>query len=202
MNGAGLTEVQRELEPSGLIFKDTVYMTVQYSDQDVEGIDESDLKPYFYTDDLTGSSAGAFGGSIKVISQDTLANTITFSMPHFSMFRLASGMIASPVKLRPVLVSGGSGLKTVRNSYGMPVTIAFSVGAEDAGSGAEIEIYNSNGQLVKRLLNRKFVPGLHSVVWDGSSGKRGRAGSGSYIVRLSVGEKNFYKNVVILHKGN
>jgi len=64
-----------------------------------------------------------------------------------------------------------------------------------------IEIFNSTGRLVRRLVdNRTMNPGYNSVFWDGMDGENRLCTSGIYIVKIHGEGKEQIKTVAILNK--
>jgi len=51
-------------------------------------------------------------------------------------------------------------------------------------------VYDVTGRVVKRLVDRSFGAGFHSVMWDGRDGSGNDASSGVYIVK--VGSSGMY----------
>ncbi|MBC8179948.1 T9SS type A sorting domain-containing protein [candidate division KSB1 bacterium] len=54
----------------------------------------------------------------------------------------------------------------------------------------ELIVYNVLGQKVKNIVNRKFQPGVHHVVWDGTNDKNMRVSSGTYIFLIFAKSNN------------
>jgi len=52
-----------------------------------------------------------------------------------------------------------------------------------------LEVYNSNGQLVNRLLDAEVRAGTHEVRWDGSNNSGKRVAEGMYFYRLQAGNE-------------
>ncbi len=197
ISGGGLLEVQKKLSPSGLVFKDTVYMTVQYKDQDVKGINEMTLVPFFYFDSDTGT--GRLGDSMIVVSRDTAANTITFSIPHFSLFRMVSktGNIAIRVDDNRHRVATHLSLRTLAHQYAQ---LSFVLNAQDAKEHISLHIFDIKGRVIKTLVSGVLGAGKHSVQWDGTGNAQRQLGSGFYVFVLTIGKKRtLYTHMVLTH---
>ncbi|MBF0433068.1 MAG: hypothetical protein HQK83_17450 [Fibrobacteria bacterium] len=61
-----------------------------------------------------------------------------------------------------------------------------------------LDIFASNGRLVRRYNKRLFEVGSHSFVWDGRDDDENILSAGQYFVRVSVGGRVFIKNLVML----
>ncbi len=69
------------------------------------------------------------------------------------------------------------------NPFNPGTTIRFSLSREGTVS---VDIYNTLGQKIRVLLNRRVSPGEYSVVWDGTDERHSQQPSGIYILRLSL----------------
>jgi hypothetical protein len=61
-----------------------------------------------------------------------------------------------------------------------------------------IRIYNTAGQLVNNLLDAELTKGNHSFVWDGKDNNGRKVSSGTYMLRIELGEQISQKAVVIV----
>ena len=89
-DGLTLTDVLFELEPSGVTFELGVFVTVDYSEDDLNGVAEQTLTALYY--DEGASAWSAFG--IETDSLDTDTNTLVFTTDHFTVFALAGELTA------------------------------------------------------------------------------------------------------------
>ncbi|MDD4146935.1 MAG: M14 family zinc carboxypeptidase [Candidatus Cloacimonetes bacterium] len=80
------------------------------------------------------------------------------------------------------------------NPFNPSTTISFSL--PDAGP-ASLKIYNTKGQLVRRLLDTNLNPGTHSLVWDGMDTNSNAVGSGIYLYRLKTGKQTICRKMVL-----
>ena len=197
ISNGGLLEVQKKLEPSGVVFKDTVYMTVQYKDQDVEGLEEIKIIPYFYFDSDTGT--GVLGDTMIVIDRDTAANTIVFALPHFSMFRLATGKASIGIIPSEGINVNRTQFVSITKPGKFCTFLSFYVSQNDAKKEIVLRIFDLKGRIVRTLIKGVVGKGHHTVQWD-SRGNAGKIlGNGFYILNLKVGNKsNCYKNIFIV----
>lgn len=67
------------------------------------------------------------------------------------------------------------------NPFNPRTTISFETARQ---SRVAIEIYDVRGRLVRRLADRMFVVGRHTVVWDGKDSRGAEPASGIYFTRL------------------
>jgi hypothetical protein len=89
-----------------------------------------------------------------------------------------------------------SGLTSVwPNPMRTTLSINFSLCRPDR---VAIEIYSCNGSLVKRLINKTTEAGVHTVVWNGRDKAGRRAGAGLYILRTTLGNKIYQRQIAIM----
>lgn len=61
-----------------------------------------------------------------------------------------------------------------------------------------IEIYSLRGQLVKRLANEMKEAGLYKLLWNGTDSSGHKAPTGSYLMKLSIGDKIYKKMLAVI----
>jgi hypothetical protein len=61
-----------------------------------------------------------------------------------------------------------------------------------------ISIFNSVGQKITDLLQKKLSPGDYKINWNGTDENGIKVSSGIYIIKLNTGIKSFSKNVVLI----
>jgi hypothetical protein len=88
------------------------------------------------------------------------------------------------------------------NPFNPTTTIRFSVGLP-AGAGpalvpVRLELFDAAGRSVAVLADRPMAPGEYAVSWNGVGARGGRASSGVYFARLTVGDEVFAKKMVVL----
>ena len=192
-----LTDIQRVLTPAGLTFNDSVKLICQYQDQDVEGLDEKILNPYFYEDDSLGT--GNLGNAMKVVDRDTAANTITFTIPHFSMFRIAAKNDGAPIVRKSLLDGQKTRLLSISQSANASTILRMYVSPADATRPLSLRIYDCKGRLVQTLPHMSAVHGVCRIRWDNRSASGRILGNGLYILNLSVGDqKRGTKEIMIV----
>lgn len=80
------------------------------------------------------------------------------------------------------------------NPFNPSTTISYSV--KDP-SMVNLAIYNLRGQIVKNLSNESKQPGNYRLIWDGSSDNGQRVASGTYIVRLRIGDQAHSRRIIL-----
>ncbi len=85
-------------------------------------------------------------------------------------------------------IPGSFSLHSYPNPFGPHTEILFSA-PEHYGRTleAEMTIYNSIGQVVKRLAKGTFLPGRNSIIWDGKDDLGSELPSGAYFCILKTG---------------
>ncbi len=81
------------------------------------------------------------------------------------------------------------------NPFNPETTISFELAEPDLVS---IEIFNTRGQKIRRLLNKHYGTGQHNVAWDGCD-EQGRAvSSGVYFYRMQTAQKSLSRKMLLL----
>ena len=81
------------------------------------------------------------------------------------------------------------------NPFNPETTISFNIPAATNGS---LNVYNVKGQLVKTLVNGPLAFGSHSFVWNGTDNNGSAVSSGVYYYRLTAGNHNETKKMVLV----
>ncbi|KAA0231751.1 T9SS C-terminal target domain-containing protein [candidate division KSB1 bacterium] len=61
-----------------------------------------------------------------------------------------------------------------------------------------LSIFNTNGQLVKKLAAGEMGPGRHNLVWDATDARGQRVASGVYLYVLKAGEFVAQRKLVLM----
>lgn len=61
-----------------------------------------------------------------------------------------------------------------------------------------LQIFNSNGQMVKTLINAELAPGLHNITWNGRDQQGQRMSSGLYFYLLKTEFGNLTRKMLLL----
>jgi subtilisin family serine protease len=83
------------------------------------------------------------------------------------------------------------------NPFNPVTTIEFGIPANYKG-GAELRIYNVNGELVRTLFEGAVTPGIHAYHWDGTNEYGRKVTSGIYFCRFICGNERMTKKMVLL----
>ncbi len=81
------------------------------------------------------------------------------------------------------------------NPFNPTVKIPYTL--KEAGN-VEFAIYNSRGQLVRRLNTGEKASGAHNEVWDGRDNSGQPCATGVYHFRMTVGSETYYRKAVLL----
>lgn len=73
--------VVRDFGPDGTTFSPPITVTINYTDQEIAGLDEANLVLYRFNE-----LSGIFDIPVTVVARDLVNNTITFETDHFSVF--------------------------------------------------------------------------------------------------------------------
>ncbi len=77
----------------------------------------------------------------------------------------------------------------LKNAYPNPFNPSTSISFDLASpENVIIDIYNIKGQLVKRLVNKDYDKGNHSIIWNGRDNNGVNCGTGVYFYRMSAGK--------------
>ena len=158
------------------------------------GLTSDDLWVYFYSD-----SAGLDSAGISNIVVDSANHKIYAEVSHFSDVVIAPKGCVCPA--------------AVENSYNVPAQyrlsanypnpfnpetiIPFTIGGSEA-QRIRLAIYNLVGQEIRRLADRLYSPGVHSVRWDGKDNAGRLLASGIYIYRFETKTFTQSRRMVLL----
>ncbi len=81
------------------------------------------------------------------------------------------------------------------NPFNPTTRISFSVPFEGK---VNLSVYNTKGQLVKTLINRRIIPGSHIVNWDGQDNAGKQVASGVYFYKLKTHDSDISKKMLLL----
>ena len=103
--------------------------------------------------------------------------------------------IDSPSAVGEEVAEGKPGI-TFQNPYptGSPIVLRASAD----GTGAHVDIYNVQGQLVRTLLNEAIGKAGRQVAWDARSDGGARLGAGTYFVRAQIGPLRVNRTLLLL----
>lgn len=81
------------------------------------------------------------------------------------------------------------------NPFNPQTTLSFST---DNGGQITIDVFNTLGRKVKRILEANLPPGNHTVIWDTKDESGHQVSSGIYLYRLQVGDESSAKKMVLI----
>ncbi len=81
------------------------------------------------------------------------------------------------------------------NPFNPSTTISFDL-SKDAF--VNLSIFNAKGQKISTLINQYLVKDHHQIKWNGQDEQQNSLGSGIYFYKLSVGEKQIIKKMLLL----
>jgi hypothetical protein len=92
--------------------------------------------------------------------------------------------------------SGAEGIESYNfpNPFNPSTTISYTI---DNPNEVLIQIFNSNGQHIRTLLNEYQSAGTHSVFWDGRDKDGNILPSGIYFYRIKAGNQEFSKKMIL-----
>jgi flagellar hook assembly protein FlgD len=82
------------------------------------------------------------------------------------------------------------------NPFNPVTSVEFDV--PDEGGPLNISVFDVAGRLVTTLYSGHHEPGTHSVTWDGRDTRGRSVASGIYFARLSAGEFQASRKMVLL----
>jgi len=134
-----------------------------------------------------GEDFGSLGGSVGAIGDyngdgvDDFVMTTNGTPPVFHLYIFAGNRDWEVgVKEKPIPKSYELSLEAYPNPFNSETTISFVLSIQE---DVRLSIYDTQGRLVERLLNRRMPNCVHTVRWSGE-GK-----SGIYFALLEVGEE-------------
>jgi hypothetical protein len=118
-----------------------------------------------------------------------------YGIVDFDPFNITSAVgEAAPASAQPAVGLLGN----YPNPISPSTTIQFNLGETSGGERALLGIYTVRGRLVRKLVDDRLGPGLHTVEWNGIDEEGRRVSSGSYLCRLAVGTRVYRRQVVLL----
>ncbi|RPI00022.1 MAG: T9SS C-terminal target domain-containing protein [Calditrichaeota bacterium] len=97
------------------------------------------------------------------------------------------------------VMSSTSHKHAIFSSYPNPFNSLVHIRFKSNGLGnVRVLIYGMDGRLIRRLIDKSFVPGDHEIVWDGIAEEGRSVPSGIYVIRLVTPESSFEQKVTLL----
>lgn len=86
-------------------------------------------------------------------------------------------------------------LQNYPNPFNPSTSLAFEL---PAPRSVQLFIYNQNGRLVRRLVDREMAAGSHAIVWDGRDENGVPVPTGIYLYRMTAGDYSDMKKAILL----
>ncbi len=83
------------------------------------------------------------------------------------------------------------------NPFNMSTSIEYQISKKEF---VNLTIYNTNGQIIKTLVNSDRMPGIYNVAWNGMNDDNIAVASGMYFYRLSAGPNRYITKKMLLLK--
>jgi len=122
--------------------------------------------------------------------------------PEYHMFLIVSTVIQCDIVAVPLSITDNTtALAQPRlnanypNPFNPTTTISFDVALEGQVC---VEVYNIKGQKVRVLADGEYGVGQHSVVWNGDDANGYSVGSGVYFYRMTSGEYNNIRKMILM----
>ncbi len=87
------------------------------------------------------------------------------------------------------------GLTAYPNPFNPEINLTLEIKKQNV---YKLLLYNARGQLVKVITDQILQPGQHKFTWNGVSQSGKRAASGIYFCKLSSGNSNILKKIILL----
>ena len=81
------------------------------------------------------------------------------------------------------------------NPFNLTTEIVFSI---PGILHVSIEIYDVLGRKVRKITDREYKPGIHSLTWDGKNEYGGTVASGMYFYKIQAGEYSETRKMLIM----
>ncbi|MBM4400103.1 MAG: T9SS type A sorting domain-containing protein, partial [Candidatus Cloacimonetes bacterium] len=181
-------------------------MTVNLTSEDVLTI--SDIN-WNVSEDIVTRAQSSDNKTISLITTDNLTNQTILAYISYSLdgsMINCSGVVNDiPVNLDINVTSNCDDnsvcypnmlLGNYPNPFAVNTNIRFSLA--QSKSNVSIKLYNSKGQLVRTILDKPMLKGLHSIAFDGKDDFNKPLSSGVYIYKLHTESYKYTKRMVVL----
>jgi hypothetical protein len=181
---AEFLQVQREFFPDGVKFDPPATLAYHYEDQDVKGIDESELRTYKYD-----NVADTIVAEYKVVGRDTARNILKQEVKGFSLFRIAQNKggavkVRAPARAMPAR-PGITGLSAARVPGSNRLRISFRVEAAPSGAPVRFTLTDMRGARLAEMSAVVLGNGTYSLDWPMASARA--AARGMYFLGAEMG---------------
>ena len=131
-----------------------------------------------YEFDLTEIIGLSFDDESMMLETSEMTHTFLFDDILFMDFDTMTGVGPDNVPINAAFLLN----QNYPNPFNPDTNISFSM---DVANKVEISIFNSRGQLVRKLVDGFFAEGEHIVNWNGKTDDQKMAPSGIYFYRMS-----------------
>jgi hypothetical protein len=159
------------------------YGTIAAGDSSYGGLDN-------FVFDLTAYSEGSFNAWFEVTYEDTCGNAHYLRLdPEFD----AETLMSADVEGAPIVTTSLG--ENFPNPFNPTTTIPIEM---HTASFARLAVYDSQGKLVRTLVNEHLPAGVRRVVWNGRDTNGSSVSSGIYFARLTTGATVETRKLVLL----
>ncbi|MCK4416669.1 MAG: right-handed parallel beta-helix repeat-containing protein [Candidatus Latescibacteria bacterium] len=169
--------------PSKPSFGIPLTLTFVYTNEEVEGLDETKLSIYSYD----GIEWKPITGQV-----DTKQNMVWTEVTELGVYQLRfdpgyAGALPLP---QSFVIS-----QNYPNPFNARTTIHYQL---PAAADVSVKIYALSGQLLKTLVRGTVQAGYHTVQWDGKNQMGREVASGIYVYQVVAGKERLSKRMVLL----
>jgi hypothetical protein len=84
------------------------------------------------------------------------------------------------------------------NPFERMTTIKFGIPMKNKNDATRLVVYDVTGRVVKTLISERLEPGHYHVTWNGKNKQAREVGAGVFFYRLTVGEKDLTKKMILV----
>jgi hypothetical protein len=141
------------------------------------------------TFDATSLDAGMYNAQIIAHSNDPAQPSITIPVT----------LEVAAVSAEETPHASGIVLRNFPNPFNPTTTIQFSIPQDAGASMAQLQIFNSRGQLIRtEQMPLDAEQTMHSYTWDGTDANRAPMASGLYFYRIKAGNFTASKKMLLM----
>ena len=126
---------------------------------------------------------------------DPFDPSIVYASTTWGVYRLYSDVNTAVLGQEQTMPEEFDLAQNFPNPFNAKTVIAYQL---DQNSKVGLTIYNSAGQVVRKLVQANQPPGRYRIVWDGTDDDEQAVGSGVYFYRLQAGEFQQTRRLVLV----
>ena len=113
---------------------------------------------------------------------------------------LIEELLGTPAAIQPVTsrLAGRFLGRSAPNPFATSTTIRYSIPGGSGAAGVFLGVYDVQGRLVRRLVERPHGAGSYEVAWNGTDAAGLEMPRGVYFYRLRVGRESETRRVVVV----